>query len=64
MKAKDLTVGSIIEIEVYKNDKSEKVQTSISRCTGHYVWFKYSGYERISRNTIDKFPTLYKIISI
>ena len=65
MIAKNLKIGSIIEIEVnFSPERIEKVQTSIIRCTDSYVWFKYNSLQRLGRNTIDKYPTLYKIISI
>lgn len=65
MKAKDLKVGSVLEIEINVNPElTKKVQTKIFRCTDSYVWFTYMGLNRIGRGTIDKFPTLYKIISI
>jgi hypothetical protein len=63
-KAADLKKGSIIEIRV--NFSPEKmdvpVQVSITRCTEHYLWFKYNSLQRIGRNTFDR--TGYKIISI
>lgn len=66
MEAKDLKIGSVIEIRVNFSPErmNEKVQVTIDRVSDTYVWFKYNGFQRIGRNTIDKYPTLYKIISI
>lgn len=65
MKAQDLKIGSVIEIEVrFSAEKIEKVKTPITRVSEKFVWFKYMGLQRTGRNTIDKFPTLYKIISL
>ena len=65
MKAADLKVGSVIEIKVpFSPDKTEQVQVKVERCSDTYVWFPYTGYQRIGRTTIDKYPTLFKIISI
>ena len=65
MKATDLKVGSIIEIAVpFSPERIEKVQVSVKRCSDTYIWFKHSGLQRVGRTTIDKYPTLYKIVSI
>lgn len=65
MKASELKKGSVIEIEVNFNpEKTEKTKVTIDRVTDYYVWFKHSGFFRVGRNTIDRFPILYKIISI
>jgi hypothetical protein len=65
MKASELKVGSQLEInQPTPNNFENKVVVKITRCSSDYVWFKGSSYSRIGRTTIDKFPTLYKIISI
>jgi len=65
MNAQNLKVGSVIEIEVsFSPDVVEKVQVTINRCSDKYVWFKYSAFNRIARATIDKFPSLYRIVTI
>lgn len=65
MKAQDLKVGSVIEILVpFSPERIEKVHVKISRCTDTYVWFKHLSQQRLGRTTIDKYPSLYKIISI
>ena len=58
MKAKDLKVGS----KVMQLDCGTVGE--VYRVSDKFVWFKYMGYERIARATIDKYKTLYKIISI
>lgn len=62
--AQNLKVGSIIEVEQYFTDGAKKVQVKINRVSKTFVWFSGSGFARVGRTTIDKFPTLYKIISI
>lgn len=65
MKASELKIGSILEIIVpFSPERIEKVHVPINRCSDSYVWFKHMGLQRIGRGTIDKYPTLYKIISI
>ena len=69
MKAQDLKVGSTLEIETFTTDENSKMVKSktivtIDRCSDTFVWFKYSGFCRIARVTIDKSPTYYKIVSI
>lgn len=64
--AKDLKVGSIIEMIEFCPilKKQITVRQPINRVSEKYVWFKYSGYLRIGRETINKYPTLYKIVQI
>ena len=66
MKAQDLKVGS--EIEIISNLSEEKMNVpmivKIDRVSNSYIWFKYSGFQRVGINTINKYPGLYKIISI
>jgi len=69
MKASDLKVGSTLEIETFTTDENGKMITNkvivpVTRCSESFVWFKYMGLQRTGRTTIDKFPTLYKIISL
>ena len=69
MTASDLKVGSTLEVEVFTTDENAKmVRTmelvTIERCSDVFVWFKHMGMQRIGRTTIDKYPSLYKIISL
>jgi len=69
MKAQDLKIGSTIQIEIYTTDETGEMVTKnvivpITRCSETYVWFKHMGLQRVGRTTIDKFPTLYKIVSL
>lgn len=64
-KAKNLKIGSVLE--VHHNIGGEmyvKVKVRVDRCTDSFVWYKGSGLNRVKRTTIDRYPTLYKIISI
>ena len=61
MKAKDLKVGSIIETSIDGKNYSETIITKIS---DSFVWFKGSGYNRISKNTIDKYDCFFRILKI
>jgi hypothetical protein len=64
--AKDLKVGSVIEMDYFCPHQEEiiKIRETIHRVSGTYVWFKGSGYLRLGRETIRKYPTLYKIVEI
>jgi len=69
MKAQNLKVGSTVQIEIFTTDITGEMITKsivvpITRCSETYVWFKYMGLQRVGRTTIDKFPTLYKIVSL
>jgi hypothetical protein len=69
MKAQDLIVGSTLQVEVHTTNENAELVTkqvivSVQRCSDVYVWFKYSGLQRIGRTTIDKYPSLYRIISL
>lgn len=61
MKAKDLKVGSIIEISINGKNYSETIITKIS---DSFVWFKGAGYNRIAKSTIDKYDCFYRIVKI
>jgi hypothetical protein len=61
MTAKDLKVGSVIAMS---KDGVNWTETKITQQTDKFVWFKGTGYNRIARTTVDKYPTLFKIITI
>ena len=66
--AKDLRVGSIIEIPVNFNEDriDELTKVKIVRCTDKYLWFGYNNLQRMGRNTFDKMVKSfnYRIVSI
>jgi hypothetical protein len=68
MTAKDLKRGSIIEEFAFFHENEQcvrrPVQRIITRASEHFVWYKNSGLCRLGKGTIEKYPTLYKIISI
>ena len=65
MKAINLEVGSIIEVKLNFAEKLQvPTQVVINKTSNTFVWFNGNGLCRIKRDTIDKFPEIYKIISI
>ena len=68
MNAKDLKVGSIIEVPLnFTPDlMSVPTRTKIRRCTEFYLWFGHNSLQRMGRNTFDEYVQYfgYKIISI
>jgi hypothetical protein len=59
MKAKDLKVGSVIQV-----NGIVPWQAVIYKVSDTFVWFHGSGTCRMSRTTIDNLSQFYEIISI
>jgi hypothetical protein len=68
MKAKDLKVGSKVEIPINFSPERMNVATivTIKKVTKHYLWFNYNQLQRMGVNTFQDFVNAgyYKIISI
>jgi glucan-binding YG repeat protein len=61
MKAEDLKKGSKIEVSI---DGKNFKETTITRVSDKFVWFKESGFERVGKTTIDKYNCFYRIVSL
>jgi len=71
MDTNNIKVGSIIEIPIFTTDENDnliesKKQVTINRISEHYVWYNYSGYQRVGINTLNNLisKNYYKLISI
>jgi hypothetical protein len=67
MTATDLKKGSIVEIKLFYSEVGEKgVQVKIERVSNHYLWYKYTGTQRVGLSTFQRCldTNYYKIISL
>jgi hypothetical protein len=65
MKAADLKKGSIVEIKLFYSEDGEKgVKVEIEKVSKHFLWYKYSGVQRIGLTTFQRCldTNYYKII--
>lgn len=53
----EIKVGTVIEY--FLNDKW--IESTVTRVSASFVWFKGSGYERIKRTTFVNYPELFRI---
>lgn len=61
MKAKDLSVGSVLSVRQKDGQWKEKV---IYKATDRSIWFPGMDTSYVTRETVDGYPNTYKIIKL
>jgi|APGre2960657404_1045060.scaffolds.fasta_scaffold210757_2 hypothetical protein len=54
----ELKIGTVIE---YKNGLNVWVESTITKESDSFVWFKGSGVQRVAKQTFINWPTLFRI---
>jgi hypothetical protein len=61
MKAKDLSVGSVLSVRQRDGQWKERV---IYKATARSIWFPGMETSYVTRETVDGYPNTYKIVKL
>ncbi len=61
--AQEIKIGTIIEVKTFTENGEVWISTPITKISDTYIWFKGSGYQRLKKSTINKYPELYRLLN-